>query len=298
METTEKHYLSFSAKEIDRRLEKVDDIPTRVSQLINDKGYITANDIPEVEIPDNIATIEDVAKKQDKIEDLDTIRSGAAKGATAIQEVKTINGQSIVGSGNISIEGGSGDVDLSGYVTKVDADKTYQPKGDYALKSELKEVPTKVSELENDSNFVSSLNLKTVDGVSIVGEGDIDTGGLYVFEWDGETEEGAFTQEEYDKLIHAKKRAIKFDANIVFATAEEYKEDGTIVFIGQIILGAYILIFNASFTPTSYTMQYEFQVIPTRTSEIENDSQFVNEEQLATKQDKLIEGEGISIEEM
>lgn len=50
----------------------------------------------------------EVGKKQDTISDLETIRSGAAKGATAIQEVKTINGQSIVGSGNIEIQGGGG----------------------------------------------------------------------------------------------------------------------------------------------------------------------------------------------
>ena len=50
----------------------------------------------------------EVGKKQDTITDLATIRSGAAKGATAIQEVKTINGQSIVGSGNIEIQGGGG----------------------------------------------------------------------------------------------------------------------------------------------------------------------------------------------
>lgn len=50
----------------------------------------------------------EVSKKQDTITDLETIRSGAAKGATAIQEVKTINGQSIVGSGNIEIQGGGG----------------------------------------------------------------------------------------------------------------------------------------------------------------------------------------------
>ena len=48
----------------------------------------------------------EVDKKQDTISDLETIRSGAAKGATAIQEVKTINGQSIVGSGNVEIQGG------------------------------------------------------------------------------------------------------------------------------------------------------------------------------------------------
>lgn len=59
--------------------------------------------------------------KQNRIDDLDTIRSGASKGATALQEhqpLKTINGQSIVGSGNITIEGGTGDVDLAGYATE------------------------------------------------------------------------------------------------------------------------------------------------------------------------------------
>lgn len=52
--------------------------------------------------------LDQIENKQNEIEDLETIRSGAAKGATAIQEVKTINGQSIVGSGDITIEGGGG----------------------------------------------------------------------------------------------------------------------------------------------------------------------------------------------
>lgn len=59
-----------------------------------------------------IASIEQqIADKQDKISDLDSIREGAAKGATAIQEhqqLKTINGESIVGSGDITIQGGAG----------------------------------------------------------------------------------------------------------------------------------------------------------------------------------------------
>lgn len=58
-----------------------------------------------------IASIEQqIAGKQDVIADLASIRSGAEKGATALQEhqpLKTINGQSIIGSGNITIEGGS-----------------------------------------------------------------------------------------------------------------------------------------------------------------------------------------------
>lgn len=64
-----------------------------------------------------IASIEQqIADKQDKINDLGSIREGAAKGATAIQEhqqLKTINGESIVGSGDISIN-----IDLDEYATK------------------------------------------------------------------------------------------------------------------------------------------------------------------------------------
>lgn len=66
-------------------------------------------------------------------------------------------------------------VDLTSYLTKSEAQETYQPIGDYALKSDLSnlatkdeipdisnlasksEIPTKVSQLENDSNFLTSV---------------------------------------------------------------------------------------------------------------------------------------------
>lgn len=67
--------------------------------------------------------------KQDNISDLETIRNNAALGATAVQPDA-----------------------ISDMLTKTEAVQTYQPKGDYALKSEL---PTKVSELENDSNYTT-----------------------------------------------------------------------------------------------------------------------------------------------
>ena len=59
--------------------------------------------------------------KQPVISDLDAIRDGAAKGATALQEhqpLKTINGESIIGEGDITIEGGGGSADLEGYATE------------------------------------------------------------------------------------------------------------------------------------------------------------------------------------
>lgn len=57
--------------------------------------------------------------KQDTIKDIEAIREGAKKGNTAIQKVKTINNQSIEGEGNITIEGGGGNIDpelLEGFI--------------------------------------------------------------------------------------------------------------------------------------------------------------------------------------
>lgn len=81
-----------------------------------------------------IASIEQqIAEKQDVISDLATIREGAAKGATAIQEhqdlsgkqdklvsgtnIKTINGQDVLGEGDIVIEGGNSEANVGAVET-------------------------------------------------------------------------------------------------------------------------------------------------------------------------------------
>lgn len=77
--------------------------------------------------------VENTVKSQ--LADIDTIRSGASKGATAIQDVKTINGQSIVGKGNIVVEGGGGGVSSSEYF------KTYPTMADYEADKANIEIP-------------------------------------------------------------------------------------------------------------------------------------------------------------
>ena len=54
-------------------------IPTKTSDLTNDSGFLTQH--------------QDISGKQDVITDLDTIRRGAALGATAIQEHQDISGK-------------------------------------------------------------------------------------------------------------------------------------------------------------------------------------------------------------
>lgn len=83
----------------------VSDIPTNVSQLTNDSGYTTItevqgllnNYVTENELETELssyATLEQLSSKQD------TLVSGT--------NIKTINGQTILGEGNIEIQGGSG----------------------------------------------------------------------------------------------------------------------------------------------------------------------------------------------
>lgn len=74
---------NYDDTQIAKRIQEVEaDIPTKVSQLENDRGYLT-----EHQDISNLASKNDLARKQDVISDLATIRSGASKGATALQSI-------------------------------------------------------------------------------------------------------------------------------------------------------------------------------------------------------------------
>ena len=104
-------------------------------------------------------------EKQDVIADLADIRSGAALGATALQEhqdisgkqdvlvsgtnIKTINNQSLLGEGNITIEGGGGD--MSNYYTKAEVNTALGNKQDVLQYSTM---PTATEELFNSRKIV------------------------------------------------------------------------------------------------------------------------------------------------
>ena len=157
----------YTKQEVDGALaEKADasDIPTKTSDLTNDSGFVTGQEVSQtyetksdataketalqnaINRKQDILTFDNVptngssnpvksdgiydalATKQPNISDLQTIRSGAAAGATAVQpaelqtelsqkqdrlisgqNIKTINNTSLLGSGNIVIQGGGSD---------------------------------------------------------------------------------------------------------------------------------------------------------------------------------------------
>lgn len=113
-------------------------------------GYEATITEAQEDIAQNIADIASLqTSKQDKISDLDTIRDGASKGATAVQPIA-----------------------IADMETKTNASETYQPKGDYATNSS---VDTKLAGKQD--TLVSGTNIKTVGGQSLLGSGDIPSGG-------------------------------------------------------------------------------------------------------------------------
>ena len=236
-------------------------IPTKTSELENDSGFLTEH-----------------------------------------QPLKTINNESIVGTGNIEIEGFSGDYN----------DLTNKPA-----------IPTKTSELTNDSGFLTEQTLKTINGESIVGEGNIEIGGgsgrnvwygsqaqfdalseseldentdYYIsglIAWDDvahpyiPTKVGDLQNDkEYTPLNQVRNEitnSIKvYDKRVQYVSEEEYN---AMEQAGSLHDG------------TTYFIEGEY-VIPTKTSELENDSGFLTEHQpLKTVNGESLVGTGnITIE--
>lgn len=126
------------------------EIPIDNSQLVNGAGYVTADYHDST--------------KQDVIDDLDEIRSGASKGATALQSVPAeyVTETELNAKGYLTSYTETDPIytaEKPNLATKTELQNglnTKQDKGNYALKSEIPTVPTKTSELTNDSGFITN----------------------------------------------------------------------------------------------------------------------------------------------
>ena len=129
------------------------EIPTKVGQLSNDKNYQTAEDV-------NLAT-EGLATKSEVNSKQDTLVSGT--------NIKTINGNSLLGSGNIEIQGGSTiAVDDSLSTTSTNPVQNRVITEALNGKASQSDIPTKVSELTNDSDFQTASQVATaISGINV-----------------------------------------------------------------------------------------------------------------------------------
>ena len=236
-------------------------IPTKTSELTNDSGFLTEH-----------------------------------------QPLKTINNESIVGTGNIEISEFSGDYN----------DLTNKPT-----------IPTKTSELTNDSGFLTEQTLKTINGESIVGEGNIEIGGgsgrnvwygnqaqfdaIPESELDQETDyyiSGLIAWDDVEHPVIPTKTS-DLENDIDFQTLNQVKSEITSSIkvydkrVQYVSEEEYNAMDQAGTLRdgTTYFIEGEY-VIPTKTSELTNDSGFLTEHQpLKTINNESIVGTGnITIE--
>ena len=201
----------YTKTEVDTSLEskanktEIPTVPTNVSAFTNDAGYLTEhqsldNYYTKTESDGKYATQvvvnEEIAARINDVREVKTtLESKADKSEipslngyateqwvgeqgylTEHQQLKTINGETIVGNGNIEISSGEETdpvwtAEKGNYYTKSQVDTSLESKAD---KTEIPTVPTKVSAFTNDAGYLTEhQTLKTINGESIIGSGDI-----------------------------------------------------------------------------------------------------------------------------
>ena len=131
--------------------------------------------------------------------------------------IKTINNESILGNGNIEVKG------------KEHVSLTYAEWEALSYDEQMADKVYLIKDAENvyQAPLVSGTNIKTINGNSILGEGNIEIQG------GGTSEHQNITQAEYDALTPEQKQAdiVYFitDADVVYATQEQVQEVGNSV---------------------------------------------------------------------
>ena len=152
-------------------------VPTELSELNNDVGYLTSETDPTVPSYVKSISIADINSWNNK-------QNALVSGTT----IKTINGNSLLGSGNITISGGTTiDVQMNG-TSIVENDianiLTNSPYDSINPLATMQDVPEAISDLTNDTDFASTSNMNTftqtqtfdkiiVDEIDLTGESNV-----------------------------------------------------------------------------------------------------------------------------
>ncbi len=156
-------------------------VPTNVSAFTNDAGYLTEHQsLNDYYTKTEVNTSLESKADKSEIPSLNGYATeqwvGEQGYLTEHQSLKTINGETIVGNGNIEISSGEETdpvwtAEKVNYYTKTEVNTSLESKAD---KTEIPTVPTNVSAFTNDAGYLTEHQpLKTINGETIVGDGDI-----------------------------------------------------------------------------------------------------------------------------
>ena len=284
-------------------------IPTKTSQLTNDSGFTTATEVSttyatKAEIPTKTSQLANDSTYQTKA-NLDTaLATKADKSSLASKQdklvsgtnIKTINDQSILGSGNISIEAGSSiTVDSALSATSENPVQNKVITNTLQTKANASDIPTKVSQLENDSKFAT----QTAVATGLATKADKDS----LTSLEGSVSTLETTVRNQDKSIIANAQAIQGKQDkLVSGTNIKTVNNQSLLGSGNISIegGGTVTVDNAlsdtSENPvqnkvitaritsieTSLASKANASDVPTKTSQLENDSTYQTKANLDT----------------
>ena len=147
-----------------------------------------------------------------------------------------------------------------------------------------------VEQYSLQSELVDGVNIATINGQSLTEGGDLTIeSGTKIYEWfyDGESESVTLSQEEYDNITEADIVVVNFGgiwSSIVNKTSKEFSEAaGNYALVGQLEMEGVKLYININIKISTKLAKItlEQQEIPTKTSQLENDSNFITSEDVA-----------------
>ena len=196
---------------IDLNVGYMTDVKNRVTTLENSVAENTAN----IQInTSNISALQ--TSKQDVIEDLETIRAGASSGATAVQP-SDLSAVATSGSYNDltnkptipTVNNATLTIQKNGTTVK-----TFTANSSTNVTCNI-EVPTKVSDLTNDSGFITDVSGKANDSEVVHKSGDETIGGIKTFSNDVYSKNDAADLSVTPNFYHSNHNYIFTDKNNV-----------------------------------------------------------------------------------
>mgnify|MGYP001105822298 CR=1 FL=1 len=320
------------------------DIPTKTSQLANDSGFTTSTEVSttyatKAEVPTKTSQLTNDSTYQTKA-NLDTaLATKADKSSLASKQdklvsgtnIKTINDQSLLGSGNISIESGTSiTVDSALSTTSENPVQNKVITNTLQTKANASDIPTKVSQLENDSKFATQTAVATglatkADKDSLTSlEGSVSTLETTVRNQDKSIIANAQAiQGKQDKLVSGtniktiNNQSILGSGNISIEGGGTVTVDSALSDTSENPVQNKVITARVTSIETSLGSKANASDIPTKVSQLENDSTYqtkanldtalesyaktsdvnsknaLQDEAIQSKQDKLISGTNI-----
>lgn len=206
---------------------------------------------------------------------------------TTVEPLKTINGESLIGEGNIVISGGSGGT-VDAY-TKAESDARFQPIGNYLSATALNGYATE-QWVENKNYLTEHQPLKTINNMAITGTGNIEitaSGGTIDIDYNlssastNPVANSAITNALNSKLditAYTPTEQVQSDWNVTDTDSKAYiKNKPTIPSLNGYATEQWVLDkhYISGVDLSDYALKSEIPTVPTSNSAFTNDEHFI-----------------------